>query len=122
MSVQYAGNCYADQATALSAFAAAQVGQWLNSSLPGYVIEATPNVGGAIVVKVKPFGGSPNVSTNYTPAFHTCTLDTIEQSYDALGIDPLTVAACFGWAFATVILFWYFGYCIGTAKSAVKKA
>jgi len=36
-------------------------------------------------------------------------------------IDPLEIAGVFGWAFGTVVFFWYLGTQIGVGKSLIKK-
>ena len=37
-------------------------------------------------------------------------------------VEATDVAAVFGWGFATVVFFWYLGFCIGVAKRAISKA
>lgn len=42
-------------------------------------------------------------------------------AFDSLGITPAEILAVFGWAFAAVILFWFFGFVIGVASDVIKK-
>lgn len=39
-----------------------------------------------------------------------------------LGVTPAAVFEVWGWGFGVVILFWFFGYCIGVAVDVVRKA
>lgn len=70
------------------------------------------------------------------PSILTCTTDAQPcppeaQSWVAieellapadLGVTPAAIFEVWGWGFAVVILFWFFGYCTGIVVDLVRKA
>ncbi len=45
-----------------------------------------------------------------------------EADYALLGIDAATILVVWSWGFGSVILMWFFGYCVGAAKTIIRKA
>lgn len=44
-----------------------------------------------------------------------------EIDFSALGISSAQIGTAFGFGFGAVVLFWFFGYCIGVAVDLIRK-